>query len=62
MSFLRQYSVGPYILDFYCQEIKTAIMYQKGSEYFVDLIWWDITWYNYIVEEGIATVKLPKKG
>ena len=35
--------------------------YQKGNEYFVDLTWWDITWDNYIVQEGFATVKLPKK-
>jgi acyl dehydratase len=35
--------------------------YKKGNEYFVDLTWWDITWDNYIVQEGFATVKLPKK-
>lgn len=35
--------------------------YQKGDEYFVDLIWWDITYDKYLVQEGFATVKLPKK-
>jgi acyl dehydratase len=38
-----------------------AAKYKKGSEYFVDLIWWDITLDNYIIEEGFATIKLPKK-
>jgi len=31
MKFLRQYSVGPYILDFYCPEIKTAIELDGGQ-------------------------------
>ena len=35
--------------------------YQKGSEYFVDLIWWCETFDRHIIEEGFATVKLPKK-
>jgi hypothetical protein len=34
---------------------------QKGNECFADLAWWDVTWDNYIVQEGFATVKLPKK-
>jgi len=43
-----------------CNACVTA-KYQKGSEYFVDLTWWDITLDNYIIQEGFATVKLPKK-
>lgn len=35
--------------------------YQKGDEYFVNLIWWDITYDKYLVQEGFATVKLSKK-
>jgi acyl dehydratase len=35
--------------------------YRKGGEYFVDLTWWCETLDKYIVEEGFATVKLPKK-
>jgi very-short-patch-repair endonuclease len=31
MRFLRQYSVGPYILDFYCPEIKTGIELDGGQ-------------------------------
>jgi very-short-patch-repair endonuclease len=31
MRFLRQYSIGPYILDFYCPEIKTAIELDGGQ-------------------------------
>jgi acyl dehydratase len=35
--------------------------YQKDKEHFVDLTWWCETLDKYIVEEGFATVKLPKK-
>jgi acyl dehydratase len=35
--------------------------YRKGGEYFVDLTWWDTTFDGYMVQEGFATVKLPKK-
>ena len=43
-----------------CNAYVTA-KYQKGSEYFVDLTWWDTTFDGYMVQEGFATVKLPKK-
>lgn len=35
--------------------------YEKDGEYFIDLVWWGETIDNYIIEEGGATVKLPKK-
>ncbi|MBN1627853.1 MAG: MaoC family dehydratase N-terminal domain-containing protein [Deltaproteobacteria bacterium] len=35
--------------------------YNIGSDYFVDLTWWCHTYDNYLIEEGSATVKLPKK-
>jgi len=35
--------------------------YEKGGEYFVDLTFWCQTFDKYLVEEGFATVKLPKK-
>jgi len=35
--------------------------YKKGNEYFVDLIWWCETYDKYIVQEGHATVRLPKR-
>jgi hypothetical protein len=35
--------------------------YQKDGEYFVDLVWWNTTLDDYLVQEGFATVKLPKK-
>jgi acyl dehydratase len=35
--------------------------YSKGGKYFVDLIWWCQTLDKYLVEEGSATVKLPKR-
>lgn len=43
-----------------CHACVTAIYEQKG-DHFVDLTWWDITFDGYIVQEGFATVKLPKK-
>jgi acyl dehydratase len=38
-----------------------ADKYRQGNEYFVDLIWWCETLDNYLIEEGFATVKLPKR-
>jgi acyl dehydratase len=35
--------------------------YNKNNEYFVDLTFWCQTFDRYLVEEGFATVKLPKK-
>jgi acyl dehydratase len=35
--------------------------YKKDNEYFVDLTWWAETIDRYLIEEGFATVKLPKK-
>jgi hypothetical protein len=35
--------------------------YSKGGEYFVNLSWWCQTFDKYLVEEGSATVKLPKR-
>jgi acyl dehydratase len=35
--------------------------YTKNGEYFVDLIWWIETLNKYLILEGFATVKLPKK-
>jgi acyl dehydratase len=43
-----------------CNAVVTS-KYQQGGDYFVDLTWWDITLDNYIVQEGFATVKLPKR-
>jgi acyl dehydratase len=35
--------------------------YRQGNDYFADLTWWCRTLDKYLVEEGFATVKLPKK-
>jgi hypothetical protein len=35
--------------------------YVENGEYFVDLTWWSQTLDKYLVEEGFATVKLPKR-
>lgn len=38
-----------------------ANKYQKDKEYLVDLVWWCETIEKDIIEEGLATIKLPKK-
>lgn len=43
--------IGSYVFD----------KYEKDNEYFVDLAWWVETMDKYIIQEGFATVKLPKK-
>jgi hypothetical protein len=38
-----------------------ADKYEKGGKYIVNLSWWCKTLDQYIVEEGSATVILPKR-
>ena len=35
--------------------------YESKGEHFVDLTWWCHTFDDYVIEEGFATVKLPKR-
>lgn len=35
--------------------------FKKDNDYFADVIWWCETYDKYVVQEGFATVKLPKR-
>jgi acyl dehydratase len=47
--------------DFIISKAYVFDKYKQDGEYFVDLTWWCETLDKYLVEEGFATVKLPKK-
>ena len=57
-KFRRQYSVGNYIVDFYCQELKLAIEVDGGSHFFdQDSINNDIERQKFIESFGIKFLR-----
>jgi very-short-patch-repair endonuclease len=57
MKFLRQYSVGPYILDFYCSGLKFAIELDGGQHAEEDKREYDDFRSEYLKTHGIETVR-----
>jgi very-short-patch-repair endonuclease len=56
-KFGRQYSVGPYVLDFYCPAAKLAIELDGNSHYIGDAIEYDRQRQAYIEEFGIRVLR-----
>ena len=54
-KFWRQYSVGPYILDFYCPQIRLAIEVDGGQHQ--DAIEYDQERENYLAGLDIKTIR-----
>lgn len=57
-KFRRQFSVGPYILDFYCPRLKLAIELDGDSHFKVGAKTRDAVRDNYISEYGIEIVRI----
>ncbi len=57
MRFLRQYSIGPYILDFYCPAVKLAIELDGGQHNQCESKEYDATRSEYLVALGIDVVR-----
>lgn len=57
MRFLRQYSIGPYILDFYCPEIKTAIELDGGQHNNPKEKLYDAVRSEYLKAQGINVLR-----
>jgi very-short-patch-repair endonuclease len=57
MRFHRQYSIGPYILDFYCPEIKTAIELDGGQHNETEGKAHDAIRSEYIQAQGIDVLR-----
>ncbi|MCI0404949.1 MAG: endonuclease domain-containing protein [candidate division Zixibacteria bacterium] len=57
-KFRRQYSIGPYILDFYCPELKLAIEVDGGGHFDSVAIKEDSERQSFIQKFGIKFLRL----
>lgn len=57
MRFFRQYSVGPYILDFYCPEINLAIELDGGQHNRTEGREYDEARSEYLNAHGIEVIR-----
>jgi very-short-patch-repair endonuclease len=57
MKFYRQYSVGPYVLDFYCPAMKLAIEVDGGQHNQVESQEYDAVRSEYLKEQGIDVMR-----
>lgn len=57
LKFFRQYSVGPYILDFYCPSKKVAVELDGGHHNLVECIKYDAARTAYLTGHGIEVVR-----
>ena len=57
MKFFRQYSTGPYILDFYCPELKLAIELDGGQHTQDDKQEYDAVRSAYLKVQGINVMR-----
>lgn len=57
IRFCRQYSVGPYILDFYCPELKLAIELDGGQHTNDDKQAYDASRSTYLKAQGIIVMR-----
>jgi very-short-patch-repair endonuclease len=57
LRFLRQYSVGPYIMDFYCPKLKLAIELDGGQHNQVDKKKYDEGRAAFLKEYGVEVLR-----
>jgi very-short-patch-repair endonuclease len=57
MKFFRQYSIGPYILDFYCPAIKLAIEVDGGQHIQCESREYDAVRSEYLKVQGIDVMR-----
>ena len=57
MKFFRQYSIGPYILDFYCPTAKLAVELDGGQHNQSDKRDYDVARSDYLKAQGIDVVR-----
>lgn len=57
MKFFRQYSAGPYIVDFYCPKLKLAIELDGGQHTENDNQEYDTTRSAYLKAQGIEVMR-----
>lgn len=57
MKFFRQYSIGPYILDFYCPTIKLAVELDGGQHNQSENKEYDLVRSQYLKSHGIDVIR-----
>ncbi len=57
MKFFRQYSIGPYILDFYCPTVKLAVELDGGQHNQSDKREYDAARSEYLKAQGIDVMR-----
>ena len=57
LKFVRQYSVGPYILDFYCPKLRLAIELDGSQHGEKDALLYDKDRNNYLESINIKTIR-----
>ena len=57
MKFFRQYSIGPYILDFYCPNMKLAVELDGGQHNQFESIKYDTGRSEYLKAQGIKVMR-----
>ena len=57
MKFFRQYSIGPYILDFYCPTVKLAVELDGGQHNQSDNREHDVARSDYLKAQGIDVMR-----
>ena len=60
MKFFRQYSTGPYILDFYCPKLKLAIELDGGQHTHEDNLEYDAERSAYLKSQGIDVIRMRR--
>ena len=55
--FFRQYSIGPYILDFFCPELALAVELDGGQHNKVECREYDESRSNYLNAQGIVVMR-----
>lgn len=56
-KFRRQYSIGNYVVDFYCPKLKLVIEIDGDSHFTLDAIKYDNTRTNFIKSVGIRIIR-----
>ena len=57
MKFFRQYSIGPYILDFYCPNMKLAVELDGGQHNQCENKEYDAVRSEYLKAQGIEVMR-----
>jgi len=61
LRFRRQHPIGPYILDFYCEEARLAVEIDGESHSQPDRMRHDARRMEWLATQGVRVIRLPAK-